>query len=164
MGTSEGLTAVYSCTYVSLLLCLSPQPSTATDTPARLKHELEEILTLQSEIDAIHKSIQKAKTAMQLSKQTKSSKNLITGLENTQVILKTQVDELYASLNIIGEFPELQGISLTFIRTLLLARDLKMTIRRKAVGSFFEWERLDRAVGGHHLPLGEFTLLFRLYV
>ena len=100
-----------------------------TDTPAHLKNELEEILTLQTEIDAIQSSIQKAKTVMQLSnRQTKSCKNLITGLENTQTILRTQVNELYASFNIIGEFPELWGISLTFVRMLILACDLKMAI------------------------------------
>lgn len=88
------------------------------------------------------------------SNQSKSLRNLLTGLENTHTILGTQADELYASLDITSEFPVLRGVSLSFLRTLLLARDLKMTIRKKAVGSFFEWERLDRAVGGVHNPLG----------
>lgn len=34
------------------------------------------------------------------------------------------------------------------MRTLLLARDLKINIRKRAVGRFFEWDKLDRAVGG----------------
>ena len=80
---------------------------------------------------------------------------IISALENSQTILTTQVDELYASLDVVNEFPQLHGISLKFLRTLLLARDLKMKIRTKAVGSFFEWERLDRAVGGRNIPLGK---------
>ena len=34
-----------------------------------------------------------------------------------------------------------------------------MNIRKKAVGTFFEWERLDRAVGGQNIPLGKFVFL-----
>ncbi|KAJ7648820.1 hypothetical protein B0H17DRAFT_863390, partial [Mycena rosella] len=53
---------------------------------------------------------------------------------------------LYASLNIQDSFPELQGLPLEFVQTLLLMRDLKINIRKRAVGSFYEWENLDRAV------------------
>jgi hypothetical protein len=35
-----------------------------------------------------------------------------------------------------------------------MARDLKINIRKRAVGSFFEWERLDQAVGGRNQALG----------
>ena len=128
------------------------------DAPARLKNELEEILSLQAEVDGIETSIQKAKTAVKISqRQTKATTSLIANLSSTQEVLKSQVDELYISLNIVGEYPQLTKIGLPFLRQLLLARDLKISIRKKAVGSFFEWERLDRAVGGHHLPLGAFS-------
>lgn len=112
---------------------------------------------LQTEIEGIHLSIQKAKAVMKMSNQKKNLQNLISGLENTQTILKTQVDKLYASLDMLGEFPELCGFSLIFLQILLLVWDLKMNIHKKAVSSFFEWEQLDRAVGGHHNPLGKST-------
>lgn len=35
-----------------------------------------------------------------------------------------------------------------------MARDLKISIRKRAVGSFFEWDRLDQAVGGREQNLG----------
>ncbi|KAI6003806.1 hypothetical protein EDD15DRAFT_2360083 [Pisolithus albus] len=35
-----------------------------------------------------------------------------------------------------------------------MARDLKINIRKRAIGSFFEWDKLDRAVGGKDKPLG----------
>ena len=95
---------------------------------------------------------------MNLKHSGKSSKPLyriITALESSHAILRTQVDKLYASLDVVSEFPVLHGISLMFLWTLLLACDLKTKIWTKAVGSFCEWERLDRAVGGHNIPLGK---------
>ncbi|KAJ7704895.1 hypothetical protein B0H17DRAFT_920941, partial [Mycena rosella] len=62
---------------------------------------------------------------------------------------------LYASLNIQDSFPELQGLSLEFVQILLLMRDLKINIQKRVVGSFYEWENLDCAVGGRHEALGE---------
>ncbi|KAF8993326.1 hypothetical protein BDQ17DRAFT_1392690 [Cyathus striatus] len=73
---------------------------------------------------------------------------------NLQEQLKEKVEELYASLNVQDSFLELYGVDLTFVRTLLMARDLKINIRKRAIGSFFEWDRLDQATGGKDKPLG----------
>ncbi|KAJ7919427.1 hypothetical protein B0H13DRAFT_2230859 [Mycena leptocephala] len=73
---------------------------------------------------------------------------------DTHDTLGSQVQALYASLNIQEGFPELRNLPLDFVRTLLLMRDLKINIRKKAVGSFYEWENLDRAVGGRREALG----------
>ncbi|KAG2104683.1 uncharacterized protein F5147DRAFT_746521 [Suillus discolor] len=35
-----------------------------------------------------------------------------------------------------------------------MARDLKINIRKRTIGSFFEWDKLDRAVGGAQQALG----------
>ncbi|KAI1782383.1 hypothetical protein LXA43DRAFT_1068847 [Ganoderma leucocontextum] len=58
-----------------------------------------------------------------------------------------KVEELYSSLNVTDAFPEIQGLPLEFVRTLLMARDLKINIRKRAIGTFFEWDKLDRASG-----------------
>jgi len=55
---------------------------------------------------------------------------------------------LYVSLNVGDKFPELQDINLDFVLTLLLAHDLKINICKWAIGSFFEWDKLDRAIRG----------------
>ncbi|KAG0696677.1 hypothetical protein DFH29DRAFT_765279, partial [Suillus ampliporus] len=55
---------------------------------------------------------------------------------------------LYSSLNVHQRFPELQGVNLDFVCTLLMAWDLKMNVHKCAIDSFFEWDKLDRAVGG----------------
>ncbi|KAG1745423.1 uncharacterized protein EDB91DRAFT_1236330 [Suillus paluster] len=68
--------------------------------------------------------------------------------------LMDKVDVLYASLNINDKFPKLEGINIEFVQTLLLARDLKINIRKHAIGSFFEWDKLNCAVGGSQQALG----------
>jgi hypothetical protein len=81
---------------------------------------------------------------------------MIDSLERTQSRLKDKVEALYGSLNVHESFPELLGIDLEFVRLLLMARDLKINIRKRAIGSFFEWDKLDQAVGGKHQALGKF--------
>src|ERR1700722_2283715 len=121
------------------------------DAPARLKRELDAVLNLQADLDVISSAIHMAKSQLQASQE---SIHVIKSLESTHTTLVEKVEELYSSLNIHHSFPELKGIDLEFIRTLLLARDLKINIRKRAIGSFFEWERLDQAVGGQNQALG----------
>jgi hypothetical protein len=75
-------------------------------------------------------------------------------LEQSRVLLQQQAEALYTSLNITESFPELQGVDLEFVKVLLMARDLKIVIRKRAIGSFFEEDKLKQAVGGRHQPLG----------
>jgi len=72
--------------------------------------------------------------------------------------LSDKVEELYVSLNIQESYPNLQGVGLDFVRTLLMARDLKVNICKWEIRSFFEWDRLDQAVGGRSNPLGVLIL------
>ena len=76
-------------------------------------------------------------------------------LEQLQDNLTGQVELLYSSLNVHESFEELRGIDFDFVRILLLARDLKINIRKRAIGSFFEWDKLDQAVGGRNQALGK---------
>ncbi|OAX31011.1 hypothetical protein K503DRAFT_794987 [Rhizopogon vinicolor AM-OR11-026] len=75
-------------------------------------------------------------------------------LERGHDRLMTKVEALYASLNVHDRFPELDGVNLDFIRVLLMACDLKMNIQKRAIASLFEWDKLDRAVGGSQQALG----------
>ena len=104
----------------------------STDAPLRVKAQLDKILNLQNELDNVETAIQKAKTALKSQQaRPKQFKNLISSLENTHGILKTQVDDLYSSLEVTREYPELLGIDVRFLHTLLLARDLKINVRRE---------------------------------
>ena len=75
----------------------------------------------------------------------------------------TKAEALYSSLNVHEQFPELTNISLNFVQILLMAQDLKINICKRAVGSFFEWDKLDRAVGGKDKPLGMSIAIVRTH-
>jgi hypothetical protein len=124
------------------------------DAPARLKKELDAVLTLQTDLDNISSAINSAKSQLHASHRSTNTTHVIKGLESAHAKLVEKVEDLYSSLNVRDSFPELDGIDLDFVRILLLARDLKINIRKRAIGSFFEWERLDQAVGGKHQALG----------
>ncbi|KAF7326540.1 hypothetical protein MSAN_02506900 [Mycena sanguinolenta] len=130
------------------------QSSLRAHAPARLKRELDKVLGLQVQIDAVEKSIAEAKQSIMSGDASQETLALLRRLEATHTTLSTQAEALYASLNIQDNFPELQDLPLEFVRTLLMMRDLKINIRKCAVGSFYEWETLDRAVSGRREPLG----------
>src|SRR5271170_8216007 len=125
--------------------------------PAWLKRELDSLLMLQGDLDALDRTIQAARATLVKSASKEKTQDLLTGLDHTHTRLKSKVDSLYSSLNVADVFPELQGIDFDFIQTLLMARDLKINIRKRAVGSFFEWDKLDQAAGGRQEALGRLT-------
>ncbi|KAF7338826.1 hypothetical protein MSAN_02205300 [Mycena sanguinolenta] len=119
------------------------QSSLRAHAPARLKRELDKVLGLQVQINAVEKSIAEAKQSITSGDASQETLALLRRLEVTHTTLSTQAEALYASLNIQDNFPELQDLPLEFVRTLLMMRDLKINIRKRAIGSFYEWETLD---------------------
>ena len=78
----------------------------------------------------------------------------LSSLKRTHTHLLKNVENLYSSLNVHNSFPELNGLSLDFVQTLFMARDLKINIRKQVIASVFKREKLDRAMGGKQAPLG----------
>ncbi|KAF7976360.1 hypothetical protein HWV62_6913 [Athelia sp. TMB] len=137
-------------------LQVEAQISVRAHAPKRLQKEIDAVLTLQDDVTAVEKVIDDARSTLShadggVACSTKAS---LRDLRHHHQQLLAGVEKLYASLNIHEKFPELKGVDVEFVRTLLLARDLKINIRKRAVGSFLEWERLDQAVGGKHQALG----------
>ncbi|PPQ96513.1 hypothetical protein CVT26_010429 [Gymnopilus dilepis] len=128
------------------------QMSLRAHAPVRLKKEIDTLLSLQTELEDDKKAIQTTQSTLSSApkKTTKILKNL---LENQEELID-DLEELYSSLEIQDSFPDLEGVDLEFVRVLLLARDQKIVIRQRAIGSFFEWDRLDQAVGGRNQALG----------
>ena len=126
-----------------------------SDAPNRLKKELDAVVTLQADLSATECAIQVAREAVEKVPSMTDALDVLTGSECTHTQLMSKVDSLYASLNVQDIFPELEGIPFEFVRILLLARDLKINIRKRTIGSFFEWDKLDQAVGGGQKPLGK---------
>ncbi len=126
------------------------------DAPARLKRELDSVLNLQAELDSIQKSLATVGDAIALtsSDHNARARECLSNLQRSHDKTITRVEKLYASLNVPEGFPEIEGLPIEFVRTLLMARDLKINIRKRAIGSFFEWDKLDRAAGGRDQALG----------
>ncbi|KAI5983564.1 hypothetical protein F5J12DRAFT_899644 [Pisolithus orientalis] len=85
---------------------------------------------------------------------TEDTLEALESLECSHDHLLNKVDLLYASLNIHDKFPELNSVNIEFIWMLLLACDLKINVWKQAIGSFFEWDKLDHTVGGKQKALG----------
>ncbi|KAF8178009.1 hypothetical protein BJ912DRAFT_856565, partial [Pholiota molesta] len=132
------------------------QLSIRAHAPAKLKRELDTILSLQGDLESVEKAINVAKSALASASSAtpQDSNQILNGLLETHAAFTSRVEALYVSLNVHDSYPDLKGASLDFIRTLLMARDLKINIRKRAIGSFFEWDRLDQAVGGRSQTLG----------
>ncbi|PPR04246.1 hypothetical protein CVT26_004191 [Gymnopilus dilepis] len=128
------------------------QLSVRAHAPVRLRKEIDSLLSLQTELEGVRKAIQT--TQSNLSSAPKKTTRILKGLLEAQDELIDDLEGLYGSLNIQDSFPDLQGVELEFVRVLLLARDQKTAIRKQAIGSFFEWDRLDQAVGGRNQALG----------
>jgi len=112
------------------------------------------VITLQSDLDTTEKALQATRNSIANDPIASESLEVLDGLECTYSWLMTKVDALYALLNVQDQYPELDGIGFNFVQVLLLAHDLKINIRKRAIGSFFEWDKLDQAVGGGQKPLG----------
>ncbi|KAJ7578925.1 hypothetical protein C8J56DRAFT_797027 [Mycena floridula] len=129
------------------------QLSIRAHAPARLKQELDKVLQLQSDAEALDASIRDVKKALRAASSPASSLRLLADLQKSQDSIKSQAEALYASLNIAENFPTLTGANLKFVQHMYLARNLKINIRNRAVESFEEWARLDSVVHGHE-PVG----------
>lgn len=132
-----------------------------------MKKELDTILSLQGDLETVEKAIATAQALLLPSSTPKASMELLKGLQDMHLLLTNKVEALYVSLNVHDSYPDLKGVSLEFVRILLMARDLKMNIRKRAIGSFFEYDRLDQAVGGRGNALGTsffHRFLFRMLI
>ena len=156
MEASTGCPAIPPISYVHLIASLPTPINTAcADAPTRLKKELDKVLTLQGDVDAIEVALNSTRTTVAQGEAPAAALSALSSLERTHSRLLKHVENLYTSLNVHESFPELNGLSLDFVRTLFMARDLKINIRKRAIACFFEREKLDRAVGGKQNPLGK---------
>ncbi|KAG0697549.1 hypothetical protein DFH29DRAFT_1003608 [Suillus ampliporus] len=138
---------------------IKAQSSAALDiidhyAPAHLKKELDTVLALQADLDTSDRALQTTKTMLEKEAASDDTLDVLESLQRGHDRLMTKVEVLYSSLNVHDKFPELNGVNLDFVRVLLMARDLKMNVRKRTIASFFEWDKLDRAVGGSHQALG----------
>jgi len=113
-----------------------------------LKKELDTVLTLQAELDSSERALQGVWAIIEKGPVSQGTHDALASLKRGHERLLNKVDVLYSLLNIHDRFPELDGVNFEFVQTLLLAQDLKINIWKHVIGSFFEWDKLDCAVGG----------------
>lgn len=125
-------------------------------TAPQLRKELDAVLELQEDIEQLEVRIDKAQKAIGRGRSAalRDRQARIDALRVTQADLEAQAGDLYASLHIGDRFPSIADYGMEFVKTLVLAHDAKCAARAKITGRFFEWERLDRAVGGIGPSLG----------
>ena len=140
--------------YCFFLSHSSTTNSISIDAPSRLKKELDNVLVLQADFNSSTRVLQLARTTIEKGNTSSSVLDALASLERSHMRLVTKTEALYLSLNVHDRIPELKDVSLKFVRILLMARDLKINIHKRAVGSFFEWDKLDHAVGSKDKPLG----------
>ncbi|KAG6843830.1 hypothetical protein H0H87_012784 [Tephrocybe sp. NHM501043] len=121
------------------------QLSICTYAPAHLKKELDSVLSLQGQKEAIDHAIHSLQAELSMVDASKELLKLLSNLQQTQEEFKEWSEVLYSLLNIYNFFPELVGVDLEFVQTLLMVRDLKMNICKLAIGSFLKWDKLDQA-------------------
>lgn len=113
------------------------------------------MLNLQTELNTVETSLTRLQAGIESGDESPIVHEYIASLKRSHARAIDKVEGLYASLNVSHDFPELKGLPLNFVQILLMARDLKVNIRKRAIGSFFEWDKLSRAAGGRDQPLGQ---------
>ncbi|KAG6871267.1 hypothetical protein C0993_003569, partial [Termitomyces sp. T159_Od127] len=131
--------------------------------PVRLKKELDTILALQGDLEMSEKTLQATRMTLSKALPSPHSLRILSNLQEHHEHLKDDIDELFSSLAIQDSYPELRGVDLEFVKYLLIARDLKINVRKWAIGSFFEWDQLDQASGGRDQALGSHFLMSSLF-
>lgn len=128
--------------------------TTCSEAPARLKKQLQTVLSLQEVIEQLNSQIEETSKLVQMFPVDQSTKNLLKTLCERHAGLVEAAEGLYSSLNVPDQFPNLEGVPFQFIHTLLMARDLKIVLRQRLVGRYFEISRIDQSTGGADAVLG----------
>ncbi|KAG6855383.1 hypothetical protein H0H87_003901 [Tephrocybe sp. NHM501043] len=130
-----------------------------SDAPACLKMELDSVLSLQGQTEAIDFAIHSLQVELSKVHLPKELSKLLSNLQQMQEEFKEKSEVLYSSLNIHDFFSKLVGVDLEFVQTLPMVRDLNINICKWAIGSFLEWDKSDQAAGGWEQNLGKHTSL-----
>ena len=114
-------------------------------------------MTLQANIDNVERSIASVEKMLTTAPRSRrrAVKASLRELRTTHQTLSNKADELYASLNIGENFPDIAELGIDFVKTLVMCHDAKRIVREKATGRTFEVRNLMRAVGGRAPSLGK---------
>lgn len=115
------------------------------------------MLGLQTELELVRSALDATQAILAKTDSSPDISSSLEGLQQTHARLQSEVEGLYMSLNVRESMPLIKGMTMDILRILILARDLKINIRKRAINMFFEWDRLDQATGGREAALGVFN-------
>ncbi|KAH6890244.1 hypothetical protein BKA70DRAFT_1376547 [Coprinopsis sp. MPI-PUGE-AT-0042] len=121
---------------------------------SKVKKDLDAILHLQADLNVIDNRVEAIASGIAKDYPSGHRDLILSTLKACQDALNEKIEALFGNLNVGDSYPELKGMDYEFVKTLLVMRDLKINIRKRAIANFFEYERLNQAVGGRNLPLG----------
>ncbi|KAF6744700.1 hypothetical protein DFP72DRAFT_1018573 [Ephemerocybe angulata] len=122
--------------------------------PTKLKKELNQLMGIQDDIDALSKTVATTTAQIKNSILPKSCTQHLKVLQNRLDGIHENAQDMYVSLNVNEEFPSLTGVDLEFVRKIFLLRELKQAVQKRATSAFWEFDKLDRAAGGKDMVLG----------
>ncbi|KAH7097510.1 hypothetical protein BKA62DRAFT_623799, partial [Auriculariales sp. MPI-PUGE-AT-0066] len=133
------------------------QLSVRSMTKPRMKHELQTVMRIQDDIAKVEDDIDAAEEILGRGPSSADARRIRAQLRELHVhqqTLRLAADALYDALNFEETLPHYRQYSPRFVRLLIEAYDAKCITRHKLIGRFFEWDRLNRAVGGIYAPVG----------
>ncbi|EMD35682.1 hypothetical protein CERSUDRAFT_85646 [Gelatoporia subvermispora B] len=130
------------------------QLSIRAHAPSRLKKGVEAVLALQAEIEHVDEAIADVMKKFKENLAMPDSVTILQALQFLSADLSQRAESLYGSLNVSDVFPELKDVHADFVRTLVLARDIKLNVRKRVTAQLLEFDRIDQAAGGKDNPLG----------
>lgn len=128
------------------------------DAPARLKKELDHILTIQTKLGELDSTVSFTKSLIKQGVMPAHCSEPLGALQDELSKMKENAEEMYTSLNVNAQFPTLAGVNLTLVRRLFMLRELKASVQKRASHACFEFDKLDRAAGGKDMVLGMLDL------
>ncbi|OCH92954.1 hypothetical protein OBBRIDRAFT_824361 [Obba rivulosa] len=130
------------------------QLSIRAHAPARLKKEVDAVLSLQAEIERVEYALEVVRNQFETGGSSSETNGILSKLTRNSEDLSKRAESLYSSLDVSDIFPEMKGLPPNFVRMLVLAHDIKINIQKRVTAQLLEFDRIDRAAGGKDNPLG----------
>ena len=99
-----------------------------TETAASIEKQVDSLLSLQSQLEGLAKTIQQMKESISKSGETPEKLALLEKMISSQKVLEESGEAICSSLNIQDSMPELSGVDPTFVQKLVTAHNLKIDI------------------------------------
>ncbi|KAJ8515558.1 hypothetical protein ONZ45_g7029 [Pleurotus djamor] len=120
----------------------------------RLKRGIDAVLKLQADLETLRNGVGNTVNLLKKLGQPQKAKRQVPDIDSLCEKIEAQIEEIYVAMNLPEVLPTMTDVPFPIVKQLLTIREIKNGIRERAISTFFEWERLDQAVGGRGEALG----------